>query len=205
MIVLPAAVTLLSGCWELAVPLIDVGTVGGGAAIAVVEGSDKQPPSTPLERQGGDASTEAAAHPAQPQPLDHESGPIATASPASTPASSLSLTVEPATDARDSHLRHQRQISTQDGARSANAPPPDRRAGPVMTASKLSTTPATLSPKIATAKGSPSAHMSHRRGSITRVFISSAKPQPSDHGIGPVTAALPDNAPPGELPTTIVH
>src|SRR5271156_122867 len=85
-IVLSATAALLSGCWAVAGPLIGVGVVGGGVAIASAKGSATQPPSTPLLGQGGDSSTEAVAHSAQPQPLDQGSGPIVAASPASAPA-----------------------------------------------------------------------------------------------------------------------
>ena len=207
-ILLPATVTLLSACWEwdVAGPLIGVGAVGTGVTIAAAKGAPSPRPSVSVESQSGDNSNPVVAHSAKPQSVDHGSGLVAKALPAFTPSTTPRPTSAAATDARNSRLRHQRQVRTQYVTRSANARPPDRRAGPVMTASKSSTAPATFSRKSAAAKGPPSAHMSHRRGSRTRVFASSAKQQPSDHRGGPATAALLPTGAPGELPpTTIVQ
>jgi len=208
-ILLPATVTLLSACWEwdVAGPLIGVGAVDTGVTIAAAaKGAPSSRPSVSVESQSGDNSNPVVAHSAKPQSVDHGSSLVAKALPAFTPSTILPPTIAAATDARSSRPRHLRQVRTRHVTRSANARPPDRRAGPVMMASKSSTAPATLSPKTAAAKGPPSAHLSHRRGSITRVLASSAKPQPSDHLNAPVAAALLFTGAPRELPaTTIVH
>lgn len=154
----------------------------------------------------GDNSNPVVAHSANLQSLDHGRSPVTEGLPTFTPSTTPPPAIAAARNARNSRLRHQRRIKTQDVTRSANARPPGRRAGPVMTASKSLTAPATLSPNIATAKGPPSARMSHRRGRTSRAFVSSAKPQPSDHRSDSVTGALLDTGPPGELPaTTLVH
>ena len=201
-IFLPAAVAPLSGCWALAGPLIGVGTVGGGVAIAAAKGSAKPPPSTPLVRQGGDGSTEAVAHSAQPQPLDHGSGPIAAASPASTPASVLSPTIAAA---KGPHKPPHR-ITREAVAQSAKPPRRDRGSGPIMTASTASTPPATHSSTVATAKGPSKARRRHTPQSSTRAAAHSAKTQHRDHGSGPVMAVSTASTLPGDLSaTTIVH
>ncbi len=201
-ILLPAAVALLSGCWALAGPLIGVGAVGGGVAIAAAKGSAKQPPNTPLVRQGGDGSAEAVAHSNQPQPLDHGSGPIVAASPASTPASALSPTIAAA---KGPHKPPHR-ITREAVAHSAKPPRLDRGSGPVMAASPASTPPATHSTNIATAKGPSRARRHHTPQGSTRAVAHSAKPPSRDHGSGPVMAASPASTLPGDLSaTTIVH
>jgi len=200
-------VSLLSACWEweVAGPLIGVGAVGTGVTIAAARGAPSPGPNASEESQSGDNRNPVAAHSAGPQSLDHGSGPVTETLPAFATSPTLPPTAA-ATDARNSHLRHQRETSARDDAHSATARHPDRRAGPVMTVSKSSTAPATLSPSVATTKGPPSARMSHVRVSTSRVLVSSAKPQPLDHRSGSVAAASPDTASPGELPTTtIVH
>lgn len=205
-IVLPATVTLLSACWEwdVAGPLIGVGAAGTGATIVAVEGAPSSRPSVSVESQRGDNSNPVVAHSANPQPLDAASGPVTAALPAFAPSTTPPRTVAAARHSRNSRLRQQRKSKTQDVARSGNARRPHRRVGPLVTGSKSSTTLATRSPNIAAAKGPPRPRLSHPRGSITRVIASTAKPQPSDHRSGPVTAALPDTAPPGELPATTI-
>ena len=171
-ILLPATVALLSACWEwdVAGPLIGVGAVGTGATIAAAKGAPSPRRSVSVESQSGDNNNPVVAHSANPQSLNHRSGSVTEAWPAFTPSTTLPPTIAAARHSRNSRLRHQRQIKTQDVARSAKARPPGRRAGPVVTASKSSTAPATLPPNIAPAKDPPSAHMSHRRGSTTQVF-----------------------------------
>lgn len=162
-------------------------------------------PSASVESQSGDDNNAVVAHSASLQSLDHGSGRVRDALPAFTPSATQPAPIAAATDTRNSHLSHQHQISARDDVRSANAPS-DLRAGPVVTASKSSTAPASRSPEVATTKDSPNAHMSGARGRTSRVLVSSAKPQPLDHWSGAVTAASPDTAPPGELPATrIVH
>ena len=201
-ILLPAAVALLSGCWALAGPLIGVGTVGGGVAIAAAKGSAKQHPSTPLVRQGGEGSTEAVAHSDQPQPLDHGSGPIAAASPASTPASALSPTIA---GIKGPHKPPHR-ITREAVAHSAKPPPQDQGSGAIMTASTASTPPGTHSTTGATAKGSSRARRRRTAQGSTRAVAHYAKLQHRDHGNDPVMAASPAYMLPGDLSaTTIVH
>jgi hypothetical protein len=143
-ILLPAAVALLSGCWELAVPMIGVGTVGGGVAIAAAKGSAKQHSSTPLAHQGGDGSTEAVAHSAQLQPRDHESGPVMTDLPASTPPAIHSPVIAAAKGLPRARRRHTLQSSTRAVAQTAKPQLRDHRRGPVMAALPASTPPGDL-------------------------------------------------------------
>ena len=202
MILLPAAVALLSGCWALAGPLIGVGAVSGGAAIAAAKGSAEQPPSRPLVRQGDDGSTEAVAHSAQPQPLDHGSGPIVAASPASPPASALS---RPIAAAKSPHKPPHR-ITREAVAHSAKPRRRNRGSGPVMAASPASIPHATHSTNIATAKGPSRARRHHMPHGSTRAVAHSAKPPSRDYGSGSVIAASPASTLPADLSaTTIVH
>jgi len=200
-ILLPAAAALLSGCWALAGPLIGVGAVSGGAAIAAAKGSAEQPPSRPPVRQGDDGSTEAVAHSAQPQPLDHGSGPIVAASPASPPASALPRTIA----AAKSPHKPPHRITREAVAHSAKPRRRDR-GSPVTAASPASTPPATHSTNIATAKGPSKARRHHMQRGSTRAVAHSAKPPPRDYGSGPVMAASPASTLPADLSApTIVH
>ena len=143
-IFLPTAAALLSGCWALAVPLIAAGTVGGGVAIAAANGSDKQHSSTPLAHQGGDGSTEAVAYSAQLQPQDHESGPVMTDLPASTPPAIHSLIIAAAKGPVRSRRRHTPQSSNRAITHAAQPQPRDRGIGGVMAASLAATPPGAL-------------------------------------------------------------
>jgi hypothetical protein len=201
-ILLLAAVALLSGCWALAGPLIGVGAVGGGVAIAAAKGSAKPPPSTPLVRQGGAGSTEAVAHTARPQPLDHGGGPIVAVSPASTSASALSPTIAGIKGPQKPPHR----ITRKAVAHSAKLQHRDHGSGPIMTASSASTPPATHSTTVATAKGPSKARRRHTPQSSTRAVAHSAKTRHRDHGSGPVMAVSTAATLPGDLSaTTIVH
>lgn len=205
-ILLSATIALFSGCWEweVAGPLIGVGAVGTGVTIAAARGARSPRPSVPAENKSGDSSDPPVVHSANSQSLDHGNSLVTQAGPAFTPSTTLPPTIAAAGDERNSHLDHQDQISTQDLSRSSNAGPPDLPVGSFVTASKSSTAPSTL-PHTAIAKSPPGPRVNHGRGSINRILVSSAKPQPSDPENGPVAAALPGTAPPGELPTTIVH
>lgn len=190
LIFLMATVALLNGCWEVAGPLIGVGAAGG-VAIATKESTLSSSQSASIAGQSVDSSNQhPAARYAEPQPLDHGSGPVEDSAAATPPA-------------RPPHMAQSSALSV---AHFAEPQPRNRGSRVVISASPASPSPATPPTAVVASKSRSRARQPHTYRGSTWAVARPAKPRVPDRGSGPVMIAYPSSTLPRDLSaTTIVH
>ena len=205
LIFLMVTVALLNGCWEVAGPLIGVGAAGG-VAIATKESALSSSQSASIAGQSVDSSDQhPAARFAEPQPLDHGSGPVED-SAAATPPATLPEKIAATESPSRARPLHTAQSSARSVAHFAEPQPRNRGSRVVMSASPASPSSATLPTAVVASKSRSRALQRHTYRGSTWAVARSGKPRVPDLGSGPVMIAYPSSTLPRDLSaTTIVH
>jgi len=136
-----AVMLLLGGCWPLAAPLIGVGAVGTGVAVATTVRTKPDSSSTATQ-QGDDVDAAPVSQTNNWQVPDRASDPVAAALPTSTPAASPS----PSAAAEEASRRTPGRPSAEVVAESSRPKPP-KNARPVVVTPSL-VTPDDLPPTV---------------------------------------------------------
>jgi hypothetical protein len=126
LISLVAVMTLMGGCWQVAGPLIGLGAVGGGAAVATNKTRTKADSNPTASQQGKGLDATPVARSSSSQAVSRASEPVAARLPTSTPVanSSPSAAVEEASPQKpDSRRRADIVAGTPEPERSSNARP----------------------------------------------------------------------------------
>ena len=142
LICLVTVTLLLGGCWPVAAPLIGVGVVGGGAAVATTLRT--KPDSSPTAAQQEDEVDAAPVSQTKNWPVpDRASEPVAAALPTSTPAASPSPAAAPKEASRRTPGRPSAEVVAE-----SSRPKPPKNARPVAVVTPSLAVPDDLPPTM---------------------------------------------------------